>query len=203
MNNFIHTIPITAIIENQGDFLFIRRSRYAKNMAGKWVFPGGKIEKGEDAIQALFRELEEETGLLFYDDVAFLSSYNFLRNEDMSSSVGFVFLVKSKNRSIKKDESVEDYKWIKPTDILDYNFSYAEIKDFESETNVTIPGMEVHVRNAIIALRKNLFLSRHMLSVTEYQDRKCKMNKEYLINIETISNLDSLDAYIKENLFPI
>lgn len=41
-SNYTHTIPITAIIENNEEFLFIKRSRNSKNMAGKWVFPGGK-----------------------------------------------------------------------------------------------------------------------------------------------------------------
>jgi len=58
-----HTIPITAIIENEGKFLFIKRSRNSQNMAGKWVFPGGKVEADEDVIQALYRELKEETTL--------------------------------------------------------------------------------------------------------------------------------------------
>jgi len=142
-----HTIPITAIIENNGQFLFIKRSRHEQNMPGKWVFPGGKIKKGEDAIQALFRELYEETSLTFFNEVAFLSSYYFLRNEDSSSSLGLVFLVKSKDRAVKTDDSIETYKWINPEDIADYDFSYNEITDFENQTHVTIPGMEVHVRN--------------------------------------------------------
>lgn len=200
MNNYTHTIPITAIIENEGQFLFVKRSKYSKNMAGKWVFPGGKIEKNEDAIQALFRELNEETGLMFYDDVAFLSSYHFLRNEDNSSSVGLVFLVKSKNRDIKIDDSIEEYRWINPIDIIDYKFSYEEIIDFEKEQFVTIPGMEVHVRNAIIAIKKDLFVNKNLLSVTEYQVRNCSMNKNYLQNLIDSKNTNE---FIKDNIFPI
>lgn len=77
MSKYLHTIPITAIVENNNHFLFIRRLKNCKNMAGKWVFPGGKVEKGEDIIQALYRELEEETGLEFTSGIAFFQPISF------------------------------------------------------------------------------------------------------------------------------
>lgn len=200
MEKYKHTIPITAIVENNGEFLFIRRSRNSRNMAGKWVFPGGKIEVGEDAIQALYRELKEETGLNLSNQVAFLSSYRFIREEDASSSVGFVFIVKSNNRDVKKDKSIEEYKWIKPEEIADYDFSYKSIKDFNVENKVTIPGMEVHVRNAIIALKKNAFVDYRLLSVTGYQDRKCSINKKYLIDLQKCDQIE--EFFTEENIFP-
>ena len=184
MKDYKHAIPVTGIIENDGKFLFIRRSRLSTNMPGKWVFPGGKCEKGEDVIEALYRELDEETGLSFTNDMAFLSSYQFLRKEDQSSSEGLVFLVRSTDRNIKENFSGEEYKWISPQDICDYEFKYGDIKDFDIENNVTIPGMEVHVRNAFIILKKNMLLDRRLFSVTKYQNNKCTMNKEYFKEIE-------------------
>lgn len=186
MNDYKHTIPVTGIIENDGKFLFIKRSRNSKNMAGKWVFPGGKCEKQEDVIQALYRELKEETGLTFTNDIAFLSSYYFLRAEDNSSSQGLVFLVRSTNKDVIEDPSCEEYRWINPEDICDFDFNYKNILDFDKETNVTIPGMEVHVRNAFIILKKNMFLDRRLFSVTDYQSKKCNMNKEYFKELEKL-----------------
>ncbi len=48
-----------AIIEHEGKVLAARRNRNTHN-AGKWEFPGGKIEHGETASQCLIREIEEE-----------------------------------------------------------------------------------------------------------------------------------------------
>ncbi len=53
-----------AVIERpDGTFLMARRPE-GKAYAGWWEFPGGKVEPGETARQALERELREELGIL-------------------------------------------------------------------------------------------------------------------------------------------
>lgn len=50
-----------AAILRDGKILCARRPE-GKNLAGKWEFPGGKLEPGEDHREALAREIREELG---------------------------------------------------------------------------------------------------------------------------------------------
>ncbi len=50
------------MIERRGRILICRR-RDDQDHAGKWEFPGGKVEEGETPRGALSRELREELGI--------------------------------------------------------------------------------------------------------------------------------------------
>lgn len=53
---------VGAAIVEAGRVLLTRRSP-RMSMAGKWEFPGGKVEDGETPVAALSREVAEELGL--------------------------------------------------------------------------------------------------------------------------------------------
>jgi 8-oxo-dGTP diphosphatase len=53
---------VAGVIEREGRILVCQR-RAGSRHALKWEFPGGKVEEGETAHQALARELEEELGI--------------------------------------------------------------------------------------------------------------------------------------------
>ncbi|MFA5931211.1 MAG: NUDIX domain-containing protein [archaeon] len=48
--------------DSKGKVLLLKRSRANSIYIGKWQFPGGKAEVGENARQAITREIFEETG---------------------------------------------------------------------------------------------------------------------------------------------
>lgn len=54
-------LVVAAVIEHQGQVLLAQRATPA-DLAGRWEFPGGKVEPGETAPDALVREIREELG---------------------------------------------------------------------------------------------------------------------------------------------
>lgn len=56
------TTVVAALIERDGRILICRR-RGDQDHAGKWEFPGGKVEAGEAPRDALVRELREELAI--------------------------------------------------------------------------------------------------------------------------------------------
>jgi len=53
---------VVGVLERDGSFLMIKRSAHVQ-AAHKWCFPGGAIEAGETAAEAVVREFREELGL--------------------------------------------------------------------------------------------------------------------------------------------
>ncbi|QAY61778.1 (deoxy)nucleoside triphosphate pyrophosphohydrolase [Microbacterium protaetiae] len=56
-------LEVVAAVIVDGDRVLACRRREGKVDAGKWEFPGGKIEPGESAAVALAREIREELGV--------------------------------------------------------------------------------------------------------------------------------------------
>jgi 8-oxo-dGTP pyrophosphatase MutT (NUDIX family) len=58
---------VACVIVGAGDdeaaFVLTRRTSRLRNHGGQWALPGGRIESGETAAAAAFRELQEEVGL--------------------------------------------------------------------------------------------------------------------------------------------
>lgn len=52
-----------ACIDYRDGKIFIAKRQMVGDMGGRWEFPGGKIEEGEDLPQAVIREMNEEFGV--------------------------------------------------------------------------------------------------------------------------------------------
>jgi 8-oxo-dGTP pyrophosphatase MutT (NUDIX family) len=53
---------VAVIVNARGQILFLQRSPNNPRAPGKWGFPGGGVEAGEDPVGAMEREMREELG---------------------------------------------------------------------------------------------------------------------------------------------
>lgn len=53
-----------AVIQDESGRVLLSQRQSHQDFADCWEFPGGKVEPGESALQALQREMQEELGLV-------------------------------------------------------------------------------------------------------------------------------------------
>lgn len=115
-----------AIIINDGKILIAQRAEDQK-LAGKWEFPGGKVESGETPEECLKREIKEELGIKIEVDKFFAESiYQY--------NIGTIKLLAYKARWIDGEYKLTAHtqiKWVKPYELENYDFAPADIPFIE------------------------------------------------------------------------
>jgi 8-oxo-dGTP diphosphatase len=111
-----------AIIEKDGKILIARRAPGQKQ-AGKWEFPGGKIEPGETAPVCLMRELKEELGIATeIGNKMGESIYHYEHGAIRLIAFKAVWLSGQIRLSVH-----DEYAWVKPDELLTYDLAPADI----------------------------------------------------------------------------
>lgn len=111
-----------AVIEKDGKVLIARR-KAGDALAGKWEFPGGKMEPGETPEQCLRRELTEEFGV-DTEIGAFICSSKFEYKHLP------IELLVYRARHISGDFRLNDHAaiaWVAVDDLQDYDLASADI----------------------------------------------------------------------------
>jgi 8-oxo-dGTP diphosphatase len=128
-----HIVAITAFIKNNsGDkFLILKRSMSELAFPGLWAFPGGKLERGENFLTTLKREVQEEVGLEIEDYKEFLKDFTFIRS-DGNNVVGMCFVVKAKSENVVMGHGFDEFAWVTPEEFLKLNY----IEGMEEEVDL-------------------------------------------------------------------
>jgi 8-oxo-dGTP diphosphatase len=115
-------IVIAAVIEKDGRILIAKRKR-GKQHPGKWEFPGGTLEEGETHEQCLKRELQEELAIpAEVGELVCTSEYRYTPDYTIRL-LAYRTTVTSDNFILNDHEEV---RWVKPTELADYDFPEAD-----------------------------------------------------------------------------
>ena len=116
------TTVTCAIIEKEGKILIARRAS-DQTLAGKWEFPGGKVEVNESPEECLERELEEEFGIQV-EVGEFITSnkhhYDHIDLELLAFHVKYI----SGEFTLTDHDTIE---WVAPGELLNYDLAEADV----------------------------------------------------------------------------
>lgn len=128
MTPLIVPIPAVnaAIFNPHGEILLTQRSSKVRE-PGKWVLPGGHVEKGETWAAANRREVEEETGLKvisqtlmgLYSDPNLTVTSEVLPSGTLGQFVVVVFKVTVYEGDLKTNHEVAEWDWFTPDNLPD------------------------------------------------------------------------------------
>lgn len=114
-----HLVCEVLVRHKDGSFLCMKRSMSKSSYPGYYeATAGGAAIKGEDKIQCIKRELEEETGIICND---FTEIGCHIYDEDQCIFYSFVCCVDCDKNSIKLQEGeTEGYKWLTKAEFIDF-----------------------------------------------------------------------------------
>lgn len=109
-----------AVIRKKGKILLLKRSPKSDFDPELWELPGGKIDYGENLVQALKREVMEEVGLHIKVGRPF-KTWHFYK--DKFWITGITFLCDYVEGRVNLSLEHEAYVWIEPLEYKNYPLS--------------------------------------------------------------------------------
>jgi 8-oxo-dGTP diphosphatase len=102
-------VVAAALFNDAGEVLIAQRPP-GKALAGRWEFPGGKVDAGEDEHSALARELREELGVEVVSAHPFMRLTHAYEERDVELSLWIVERFHGEPRPL----DAQTLKWVPP-----------------------------------------------------------------------------------------
>lgn len=104
------------IHDDDGRVLMIRTHKWSD----RWGIPGGKIRRGEPSIDALRREVWEETALEI-DDIRFVLVQDSIDSPEFMRPEHFIllnYIARANGTEVRLNDEAEDFRWVLPAEAL-------------------------------------------------------------------------------------
>ena len=96
--------------------------RLKGHLAGKWEFPGGKLEFGETDSEALMREIDEELGIELNIKTLMIENFHDYGDKQINLRMYYCEYLSGEIELVDHSE----YKWVEKKDILNYDLAPAD-----------------------------------------------------------------------------
>jgi 8-oxo-dGTP pyrophosphatase MutT (NUDIX family) len=157
---------VTCFLFNGDDYLFIKRNMDKRVDPGKLNGIGGRLEPGENFLDAAVREVKEETGYEVKPENLTLSGIVKLEGGYQEDWVMCFFKIKLASKEIPKGTKTEDGElmWIHKDKVLDSG--YQLVDDLNYSFKDIIEGKEVFFMTAKVNADEKIYdLSMSKLKV--------------------------------------
>lgn len=128
-----HIVTAAGVVENDnGEILLV------KTYHGGWVFPGGQVDIVENIIDAVIREIKEESGIIVTVQKLFAVSSNTAINkgyngvEKVPTKVMFDFICYFVDGNLSISDENSESCWVKKDKVLDFIASPAIRQRFQA-----------------------------------------------------------------------
>ncbi len=125
------------VVYDQGEpgLIVTRRTPRLNSHSGQWALPGGRLDPGENPLQAAFRELHEEVGLALDDDAALGTLDTYATRSGYAITPVVMWFGGTPEELIPCPDEVQSI----------HTFSFAELKRKDSPNLETIEESDRHV----------------------------------------------------------
>ncbi len=121
-----------ACIDYRDGKIFIAKRQMVGDMGGRWEFPGGKLEDGEDLETAVVREMQEEFGVTVSVGQKITSGSFTHRNKPCTLDVLEIHFPHDGMSERFALTEHTDYNWVKLEEIPKLNFVDSDLSVYDA-----------------------------------------------------------------------
>lgn len=103
-------VAVAVVVVQEGRVLALRRAAHRDAGAGLWEVVSGRVESGEEIVEAALREVREETGLDVEIDPRPVDSYPAMRGTD--PMVVIVYAARRAGGELVRSSEHDDSAWL-------------------------------------------------------------------------------------------